>query len=316
MSGNGPSPLDDFIPRPDVRERHSTVVRAPASVVFATALDFDFQSVPLIRAIIRLRERLLGTTRTERRPQPFIQEAQAMGWGILREEPGRLVVAGAHCQPWQADVTFVPVPTEQFRDFQQPDRVKIAWTLEVEPLGPGSARLVTETRAQATDAGARRRFRRYWRWARFGIVAIRWFMLPAIRRRAERRRRFSLGAILFLLCAGCEEVKPTVIPGFETVPVVQVRDLDASGRGVWQTSLVYSTETGGELQVGPEPQALFLADSSLAVGDGSELYLLDPRGRLSRRLGSRGMAPANSVRSAGSNCRAAGWWSATSWLVG
>jgi hypothetical protein len=37
----------------------------------------------------------------------------------------------------------------------------------------------------ATDAPSRRRFMRYWRWARFGIVAIRLFMLPAVRREAE-----------------------------------------------------------------------------------------------------------------------------------
>jgi hypothetical protein len=63
---------------------------------------------------------------------------------------------------------------------------QIAWTIEVESLGPTSARLATETRAVATDEESRRRFRLYWRWARFGIVAIRWFMLPAIRRQAER----------------------------------------------------------------------------------------------------------------------------------
>jgi hypothetical protein len=28
---------------------------------------------------------------------------------------------------------------------------------------------------------------RYWRWARFGIIAIRLLLLPAIRREAERR---------------------------------------------------------------------------------------------------------------------------------
>ena len=54
-----------------------------------------------------------------------------------------------------------------------------------------SSTLATETRAVATDAEARARFRRYWRWARFGIVAIRWFMLPAIRREAERAWRIQ-----------------------------------------------------------------------------------------------------------------------------
>jgi hypothetical protein len=181
------SPLDAFIPEPDVRERHSIVVRAPAGTVYAVAAAFDFQSMPLVRGIIRLRERLLGARPVERTPQPFVEEAQAMGWGVLAQEPGRLFVGGAHCQPWLANVTFTPIPPTEFKSWQEPNRVKIAWTLEVEPLGQASARLSTETRAVATDPEARRRFGHYWRWARFGIVAIRWLMLPAIKRQAEGR---------------------------------------------------------------------------------------------------------------------------------
>ena len=108
-----------------------------------------------------------------------------MGWGVLDHVPGRVFIAGAHCQPWLADVSFLPIPPAQFLAYHEPNRVKIAWSLEVEPQGPASARLTTETRAVATDSEARKRFRHYWRWARFGIVAIRWLMLPAIRRQAE-----------------------------------------------------------------------------------------------------------------------------------
>ena len=185
MSG----PLDRFIPEPDVRERHAIVVRAPAPAVFAAAEAFDFQSVPIVRGIIRLRELFLGSKRVERQPRPFLQEIAAMGWGTLASEPGLLFVAGARCQPWLANVTFTPIPAAEFAAYHEPGQVKIAWTLEVEPLTAGSARLTTETRAVATDDAARRRFRRYWRWARFGIVAIRWSMLPAIRERAERSAR-------------------------------------------------------------------------------------------------------------------------------
>ena len=112
-----------------------------------------------------------------------------MGWGLLAREPGRLFVAGARCQPWLADVKFTPIPPAEFAAFREPNQVKIAWTLEVESRGADSTRLSTETRAVATDAEAGRRFRRYWRWARFGIVAIRWLMLPAIRRQAESAGR-------------------------------------------------------------------------------------------------------------------------------
>ncbi|MGE0393852.1 MAG: hypothetical protein AB7I25_14055 [Vicinamibacterales bacterium] len=180
-----PLPLDAFIPAPDVRERHSTAIEAPAHIVWATAEAFDFQSVTLIRGIIRLREILLRTSRVARTPQPFLQEAVGMGWGVLARTPGRLFVAGAECEPWRANVVFTPIPAADFPAWREPRRVKIAWTLEVEPLGPTSTRLATETRAVATDPEARQRFRQYWRWARFGIVAIRWLMLPAIRRKAE-----------------------------------------------------------------------------------------------------------------------------------
>ena len=180
------APLDRFLPRFDVRERHTTIVQAPADTVFATAEAFDFQSLRPIKAIIRLRQILLGSATVTRRPQPFLEEALAMGWGLLAKEPGRLFMAGARCQPWLADVTFIPIPPHEFSSYNGASCVKIAWTLEVEPLSSTSTRLATETRALATDAEARRQFRRYWRWARFGIVAIRWFMLPAVRRQAER----------------------------------------------------------------------------------------------------------------------------------
>ena len=98
-------------------------------------------------------------------------------------------MAGATCQPWHADVRFEAVPADRFAEATPPDRVKIAWTLEAAPLPGDRCAFATETRAVATDAAAQARFRRYWRWARFGIVTIRRLMLPALRREAERRWR-------------------------------------------------------------------------------------------------------------------------------
>lgn len=180
--------LDQFIPHPDVRERFETLVRAPAPLVMETARNFDMQSLPLIRLIIHARERILGTSQTGPRiPRGIVEETRDQGWGLLAEDPGRLLACGATCQPWQGNVTFTPIPPDEFAEFDTPQQVKIAWTLEVEPLGPHLTRFAHETRAVATDAAARARFRRYWRWARFGIVAIRILLLPAIRREAERR---------------------------------------------------------------------------------------------------------------------------------
>jgi len=183
------SPLEPFIPTPDVRERYAVTVRAPAPLVYRVARDFDMQSVPLVRAIFRLRELIMGSRRGTRVAAGFLDELQALGWQCLLERPGELFVGGATCQPWLADVVFRPVPPEHFASFAEPNQVRIAWTLETHAQGPGLTQLVSETRAAATDEAARRRFRGYWRWARVGIYSIRWLLLPAIRRESERRQQ-------------------------------------------------------------------------------------------------------------------------------
>jgi len=152
------------------------------------AANFDIQSLALVRAIFWLRAKLMrATPSTPRKPQGLLAETRGMGWGLLLEQPGHLIVCGAACQPWQADSSFTPIPAERFAAYSEPDQVKIAWTLEAESLGPATTRFAHETRAVATDAQARIRFRRYWRWARFGIVSIRLLLLPAVRRASERR---------------------------------------------------------------------------------------------------------------------------------
>ena len=183
-----PLPLDRFIPRPDVTERFEISIRAPARLVMDVASNFDMQSLPLVRAIFWLREKVMRSGRhAPRRPQGLLEEMQALGWGLLAEQRGRLVVFGARCQPWLADVTFSALDADDFEAYSEPGQVKIAWTLETDDLGPALTRFAQETRAVATDEAARARFLRYWRWARFGIVSIRLLLMPAIRRAAERR---------------------------------------------------------------------------------------------------------------------------------
>jgi hypothetical protein len=181
--------LEPFIPNPDIRERHEVLVRAPATLVFDTAAAFDMQSIRLVRAIFRMRERMLGTRTTDRRSRGFLAELQSLGWACLEKREGELFVGGAACQPWLADVVFEPIPSERFSAYAEPDHVKIAWTLEAQAIAPERTRLASETRAVATDAAAHARFKAYWRWARFGIIAIRWLLLPGIRRQAEARWR-------------------------------------------------------------------------------------------------------------------------------
>lgn len=190
----GTVPLQRFIPHPDVRERFETTIRAPAGLVMDVAGQLDMQSLPAVKLIFRLRERLTrATCVAPRRPQGILEETRSLGWGLLAEQPGSFIVCGATCQPWLANVVFSAVAPEEFVAFSQPDLVKIAWTLEAAEIGPAVTRFGQETRAVATDQQARIKFRRYWRWARVGIIAIRLLMLPAIRKEAERRWSIERG---------------------------------------------------------------------------------------------------------------------------
>lgn len=166
-------------------------MQAPAVVTYATAAEFDMDSLTVVHAIFRARALFRRAGPAPSRPfnKGLIRGAMGLGWGSLVEEPGRLFIAGAYCQPWQGEVVFHPLTGESFARFAEPGYVKIAWTLETTPEGPTSCLLAAETRVVATDETARARFLPYWRWARFGIYAIRWLLLPAVRRQAERRAR-------------------------------------------------------------------------------------------------------------------------------
>jgi hypothetical protein len=186
----GDSFLDRFMSRYDVVERHRISVVAPADVTLAAAADQDLLRMPLIRAIFRAREiAMRAAAPSNGRPRGLLAMTKAIGWGVLAEVPGREVVMGAVTRPWEADVTFRALPPAEFAAFSEPGFVKIAWTLRADPVDGGTSIFRTETRAVATDAAARERFRKYWAWASPGIALIRRLSLRPLKREAERRAR-------------------------------------------------------------------------------------------------------------------------------
>jgi hypothetical protein len=180
--------LDRFMPEYDVAERHFAYIAAPPEVALLAAEETDLQQSPIIRAIFKARAAILGAAPDETvRPKGLLALTASLGWGVLAERSGREVVVGAVTQPWKADVVFRTLPADAFREFLEPDYVKIVWTLRADPAGAGHSVFRTETRAVATDADARAKFR--WYWARFspGILLIRRLMLMQLRRNVERR---------------------------------------------------------------------------------------------------------------------------------
>lgn len=179
--------LDSFMPQYDVRTRHEIDVAAPAAVTMATAREMDLQQSPIARGIFRAREVILRARPGSRAARGLMAEMQALGWGVLADLPEREVVVGAVTRPWEANVVFRAVPAEAFARFDEPGYVKIAWTLRADAIDATHSRFSSETRAVATDAAARRRFRRYWALFSPGMILIRWLTLGPLRAEAERR---------------------------------------------------------------------------------------------------------------------------------
>lgn len=184
----GSDPLvDRFMPVYDIREQHHTNVNASAAITMQAAQRVSFNDSPLIQAIFKTREIVLRA-KTEGNPEPraFVDFAQSIGWRVLTNRPGREIVFGAVTQPWMPNVVFRGVKPEAFAAFHEPDYVKIVWTLRADPLGASASTFSTETRAVATDAAAREKFRRYWATYSAGIVLIRVGALRLVKSQAER----------------------------------------------------------------------------------------------------------------------------------
>jgi hypothetical protein len=184
--------LDRFMPVYEVAERHHIRVAAPAHITLAAACEQDLMALPFVQAIFKTRQVVLGgEPDTMARPRGLLALTKSIGWGILAEVPGREVVMGAVTQPWVANVVFRPLPPDEFAAFDQPDYVKIVWTLRADSTGPRESVFRTETRVATTDAASRAKFR--WYWARFspGIALIRWLSLGPTRRAAERRADYE-----------------------------------------------------------------------------------------------------------------------------
>jgi hypothetical protein len=182
--------LDVFMPEYEVVERHHIRIAAPAEVAMAAAREQDLFRLPFVRTVFTMRDVVMRATPDER-PQPrgLVAATQALGWGVLADVADQELVMGAVTEPWQPNPTFRALPPEMFAAFADPGFIKIVWTLRADVVDSEHTVFRTETRAVATDATARARFRRYWAFASPGIALIRWLSLRPLKRDAERRAR-------------------------------------------------------------------------------------------------------------------------------
>lgn len=184
---NADSLLDAFMPIYDVVDRHKVRVAAPAEVTLSAATQMELESCPLVRGIFKAREWILRSKPDNTiRPRALLAAAKSLGWGILAELPEREIVMGAVTKPWEPNPVFRSLAPEEFATFSEPGYVKIIWNLRADRMVEDASVFRTETRAVATDASARAKFRRYWSFLSPGIILIRRIMLGQVKAEAKR----------------------------------------------------------------------------------------------------------------------------------
>ena len=182
--------LDRFIPDWEVAERHETTVYASADQTYMAVRTLDFDDSWIIRLIFRLRQLVMGgRTVPYTGPRTALDRALALGWGLLAEVPGKMIVMGAITQPWRPNPTFRALPPDEFSRFNEPGYAKIVWSIGAESSGWNQSLACTETRVRLTDPASRRRFRGYWALVAPGVRVIRQLLVYHARLEAERTAR-------------------------------------------------------------------------------------------------------------------------------
>jgi len=184
--------LDDLLPRPEVVERHERLVRAPLDRTEAALRGLTLRDVPGVAVLVAARAVPTLVTRRGRglrdsAGRPLLDQAVAAGFSVLADAPGQGVVLGLVGRFWRPGGDLVRTTgLPEFLEVSVPGTAKgvVGFTLTAEGA---ATRVVTETRVQTGDPGARRAFARYWRLIGPFSGLIRVLLLRAMADRAERQ---------------------------------------------------------------------------------------------------------------------------------
>ncbi len=187
--------LDAWMPAYDFSERHATLVRAPAEVVYRAVQELDWSRLPLVRFLMALRalpalvvSPRATLRRTPRASEPARHPLLALAGSVLLcDDPPREIVIGLTGRFWRTSGGGAPTEVATFRGAPPPGHARVAMSFYLEPLPGGVTRLSTETRIRCADEASRRAFGWYWRVIRPGSGLIRRAMLRALKGAAEAR---------------------------------------------------------------------------------------------------------------------------------
>jgi hypothetical protein len=177
--------LDDVIPDPQYRMRHSRDVAAPPIVVWDALLRVTMSALPLARALEGLRllpARLAGRNRQPLAGRTFLDVTPIP---VLFFERPHVVISAGLSQAWRLLGGSAPphLDAAALRAWSQPGWIKVAMEFRLDPIPVGTL-LSTETRMLATDPRARRAFAAYWFLIRSSSGAIRREVMRVVADRA------------------------------------------------------------------------------------------------------------------------------------
>ena len=166
--------LEDVIPEPEHRTRHSRAVGAPPEVVWDELHGVTMSALPLGRTLEAVR--LLPARLAGRRHRPLAGRSflDVTPIPVLFSERPSLVISAGLSQAWRLLGGRTPpeLDAAALRSWSQPGWIKVGMEFRLEPTRQGTF-LSTETRVVATDARTRRAFAAYWFLIRPGSGAIR-----------------------------------------------------------------------------------------------------------------------------------------------
>jgi hypothetical protein len=178
--------LDDVIPDPDHRIRHSRLVRAPATVVWDELNRVPMSALPVasvLEAVRLLPARLAGHRHPPLAGRTFLDVTPIP---VLVSERPHVVMSAGLSQAWRllGGPTPPRLDAAALRAWTEPGWIKVGMGFRLE-TGPAGTILGTETRIVATDPSTRRAFAAYWLVIRGSSAAIRREVLRVVAHRAE-----------------------------------------------------------------------------------------------------------------------------------
>jgi hypothetical protein len=170
---------DRFLPEFQFRERHEGLVPASPARILGVIPALSAIDDPIVRALLAIREtpaRWLGSAPE----QPF-----GMYRFALLAQNQKEICFGLCGRFWRPDFGLFPISdSASFAAFGEAGVPKLLMCFEVQDMGAGASRVLTQTRVYCPDMRALLAFAPYWFAIRAGSGLIRRRMLKTIARRA------------------------------------------------------------------------------------------------------------------------------------